>query len=264
MNNGPFGLPPMVFGIGFGVVWLGGGLVVGLLMSRRKSYRQMLSATAASYEAQQQPGAHPWGDLIGLWYFKSAARWIGVTCGVVLGFGAISIPISMVAQPALFEGEDMSEPLVYIVVSGVVGVSLITYSLWRPMGATQQCIVAPNLFITLGRRGRDIPLDFRQYRYVRMHVTQSRFGWTHPSMLVFDRDSPPNFGTLLSSILFPRFDEKRIVLFLMNWNTAAGARIAYNRVDDFFIDTCQRAGLRLHFRRTWFTLGRPGWDARAQ
>ena len=79
MNNGPFGLPPMVFGIGFGVVWLGGGLVVGLLMSRRKSYRQMLSATAASYEAQQQPGAHPWGDLIGLWYFKSAARWIGVT-----------------------------------------------------------------------------------------------------------------------------------------------------------------------------------------
>jgi hypothetical protein len=183
---------------------------------------------------------------------------------VVLGFGAISIPISMVAQPALFEGEDMSEPLVYIVVSGVVGVSLITYSLWRPMGAAQQCIVAPNLFITLGRRGRDIPLDFRQYRYVRMHVTQSRFGWTHPSMLVFDRDSPPGMGTLLSSILFPRFDEKRIVLFLMNWTTAADVRIAYDRVDDFFIDTCRRAGLQLHIRRTWFTYGRPAWDARAQ
>jgi hypothetical protein len=107
-------------------------------------------------------------------------------------------------------------------------------------------------------------LDFGHYRYVRMHVSQTRYGGTHPSMLVFDRDSPPHAGTLLSSMLFPRFDDGRIVLFLMNWTTAAGARIGYKRVDDFFVDTCQRAGLQMHVRRTWFTYGRPAWDARAQ
>jgi hypothetical protein len=253
----------MVFSIGVLVVWLGGGLVVGVLMSRRKSYRRMLAATAASYQAQQLPGAQPWGDLVGVWYFKSAARWAGVICGVVLGFGAVSIPFSMVAQPALFEGEDKSGAFLGAIASGAVGLSLITYSLWRPTRAAQQCTVDRNLFITLGRGGREIPLDFRQYRYVRMHVSQSRYGRSYPSMLVFDRDSPPGMGTLLSSMLFPRFDEGRIVLLYMSWTTDAGARISYNRVDDFFIDTCRRAGLDPHFRRTWFTWGRAGWDAHA-
>jgi len=251
----------MVFSIGVLVVWLGGGLVVGTLMSRRKSYRRMLAATAANYEAQQRPDAHPWGDLIGVWHFKSAARIAGVVCGVVLGFGAISVPISMVTQPALFEGAgDKSEAFLMAVVSGVVGLSVITYFWWRPTGAAQQCTVHPNLFITLGRRGREIPLDFRNYRYVRMHVSQTRWGRTHPSMIVFDRDSPPGMGTLLSSMLFPRFDEGRIVLFLMSWRTAEGAMIAYTRVDDFFIDTCRRVGYEPHFRRTWFSYGRPAWD----
>jgi len=263
MNHGPFGLSPMAFGVGVMVVWLGGGVLVSVLMSRRKSYRRMLTATAASYMAQQQPGAHPWADLMGVWHFKSAARLVGVICGVVLGFGAISIPISMLTQPALFESGDRSEAILSAVVSGGVGLSLVTYSLWRPTRAAQRCTVDRNLFITLGRGGREIPLDFRHYRYARMHVSQSRFGVTRPSMLVFDRDSLPGMGTLLSSMLLPRFDEGRIVLFLMSWTTAAGARIAYNRVDDFFIDTCRRAGYEPHFRRTWFTFGRPGWDVRA-
>ena len=260
MNHGPFGLAPQVFSIGVLVVWLGGGLVVGMLMSRRKSYRRMLAATAESYRAQQLPGAQPWGDLVGVWHFKSAARLVGVVCGVVLGFGAISIPFSMVAQPALFESEDISGAVLSAIASGAVGLSLISYSLWRPTRAAQQCSVDRNLFITLGRGGREIPLDFRQYRYVRMHVSQSRFGSTSPSMLVFDRDSAPGMGTLLTSMLFPRFDEERIVLFHMSWTTDAGARIAYDRVDDFFIDTCRRAGYEPHFRKTWFTVGRPGWD----
>ncbi len=260
MNHGPFGLPPMVFSTGVLVVWLGGGLLVGVLMSRRKSYRQMLAASAASYQAQQLPGAHPWGDLISVWHFKSAARLVGVICGVVLGFGAISIPFSMVAQPALFEGEDKSEAVLYAAISAAVGLFVIVYFLWRPTGAAQQCTVDRNLFITLGRRDREIPLDFRQYRHARMHVSQSRWGWNKPSMMVFDRDSSPGMGTLLTSMLFPRFDEGRIVLFHMSWTTDEGARIAYNRVDDFFIDTYRRAGYEPHFRRTWFTWGRPGWD----
>jgi hypothetical protein len=263
MNHGPFGLPPMVFSIGVLVVWLGGGLVVGVLMSRRKSYRRMLAATAASYQAQQLPGAQPWGDLVGVWHFKSAARWAGVICGVVLGIGVISIPLSMVTQPVLFEGEDKSRALLSAVAFGAVGLFLIVYSLWRPARAAQQCTVDRNLFITLGRRDREIPLDFRQYRYARMHVSQTRWGRSYPSMMVFDRDSPPGMGTLLSSMLFPRFDDGRIVLFHINWTTDEGVRIAYTRVDDFFIDTCRRAGYEPHFRRTWFTFGRPGWDVRA-
>jgi hypothetical protein len=263
MNHGPFGLSPQVFSIGFLVVFLGGGTLLSVWMSRRPKYRRTLAATAESYRVQQLPGAQPWGDLVGLWHFKSAARWAGVICGVVLGFGAISIPFSMVAQPVLFEGEDKSEAFLAAVASGAVGLFVIVYFLWRPTRAAQQCSVDRNLFITLGRGGREFPLDFRQYRYVRMHVSQSRFGRTYPSMLVFDRDSPPGIGTLLSSMLFPRFDEGRIVLFHMSWTTAAGARIAYNRVDDFFIDTCRRAGYEPHFRRTWFTWGRPGWDVSA-
>jgi hypothetical protein len=242
---------------------LGGGLVVGVLMSRRKSYRRMLAATAESYQAQQLPDARPWGDLIGVWHFKSAARWAGVVCGVVLGIGVISVPLSMVTKPELFEAGDIPEAVLTAVISGAVGLSLITYSLWRPTRAAQQCTVAQNLFITLGRGDREIPLDFRQYRYARMHVTQSRWGRNHASMLVFDRDSPPGMGTLLSSILFPRFDEGRIVLFYMNWTTDADVRIAYNRVDDFFIDTYRRAGYEPHFRRTWSSYGRAAWDVRA-
>jgi len=155
MNHGPFGLPSQVFSIGVLVVWLGGGLLVGVLMSRRKSYRRMLAATAESYQAQQMPGAQPWGDLVGVWYFKSAARWAGVICGVVLGFGAISIPFSMVAMPAAFDSGDTSEAVLYAVISGAVGLSLITYSLWRPTRAAQQCNVDRSLFITLGRGGRE-------------------------------------------------------------------------------------------------------------
>ncbi len=250
----------MAFSIGVLVVWLGGGLVVGVLMSRRKSYRRMLAATAESYRAQQLPGAQPWGDLVGVWHFKSAARWAGVICGVVLGSGAISIPLSMVTQPMLFEGEDKSSPFLAALASGAVGLSLITYSLWRPTRAAQQCSVDRNLFITLGRGGREIPLDFRQYRYARMHTSQRRYGGNYASMLVFDRDRPPGVGTLLSSMLFPRFDDGRIVVFYMNWTTTEGVRIAFNRVDDFFIDTCRRAGYEPHFRTKWYTSGRPAWD----
>jgi hypothetical protein len=262
MNHGPFGLSPQVFSIGFLVAWLTIIPALSLLVGRNKRKR-MLAATAASYQAQQLPGAQPYGDLVGVWHFKSAASWVGVVVGVVLGSGAISIPFSMVTMPAAFDSGDTSQAVVSAMWSGAVGLSLIVYSLWRPARAAQQCNVDRNLFITLSRGGREIPLDFRQYRYVRMHVSQTRYGRNFPSMMVFDRDSPPGMGTLLSSMLLPRFDEGRIVLFHSRWTTAEGAMIGVDRLDDFFLDTCRRAGFDPHFRRTWFTVGRPGWDARA-
>lgn len=263
MNHTPFGLSPQAFSIGFLVVFLGGGTLLSLLLSRRKSYRRMLAASGARYQAQQLPGAAPHADLVGVWYFTSAARWAGVICGVVLGIGSISIPFSLLTQPALFEGGDRSEAILTAMASGAIGLFLIVYSLWRPTRAAQQCNVDRNLYVTLARGGREFPLDFRQYRYLRMHVSQRRYGRTYPSMLVLDRDSPPGFGALLSSMLFPRVDEGRIVLFHNRWATAEGAYIGANEVDDFFIDTCRRAGYEPHFRRTWFTWGRPGWDVSA-
>jgi hypothetical protein len=105
MNHGPFGLSPQVFSVGFLVLFLVGGTLLSVWMNRRPKYRRTLAATAESYRAQQLPGAQPWGDLVGVWHFTSAARWAGVIGGVVLGFGAMSIPFSMVAQPALFESD---------------------------------------------------------------------------------------------------------------------------------------------------------------
>ena len=67
----------------------------------------------------------------------------------------------------------------------------------------------------------------------------------------------------MSSMLFPRFDDGRIVLFHNRWWSAQGSIISPNRIDDFFLDICRRAGHEPHFRRTWLTTGRPGWDVRS-
>jgi hypothetical protein len=110
-------------------------------------------------------------------------------------------------------------------------------SLSRPRRAAQRCTVDRNLFVTLSRGGREIPL--------------------------FDRDKFPGMGTLMSSMLFPRFDDGRIVLIHNRWWSAQGSIISPNRIDDFFLDICRRAGHEPHFRRTWLTTGRPGWDVRS-
>jgi hypothetical protein len=80
-------------------------------------------------------------------------------------------------------------------------------------------------------------------------------------MVVFDRDSPPGFGALVSSILFPRVDERRIVLFHNRWYDAQANIISPNRIDDFFLDMCKRAGYELRMRKTWFARGRLAWSA---
>jgi hypothetical protein len=189
------------------------------------------------------PPEQPWADLIGFWQFKSAARWIGAVIGVVFGLGAFGLPL----QTAL--------PL------GAVCLLLITLSLLRPTRAAQTCTVAPNLAVTLGRGGRDIPLDLNNYRYLRTHTSQVRYGSNFPSMVIFDRDTAPGFGAMVSSVLFPRVDDARIVLFHNRWYNAQANIISPIQIDDFFIDMCRRAGYQPNFRKTWFTRGRLAWDA---
>jgi hypothetical protein len=264
MNNGPFGLPPKVFSFGVLIVWLMVIPALSMVLTRNKR-RRMRTAGAARLRAQQLPGAQPFSDLVGLWHFKSAGRWPGVICGVVLGFGVISVPLSkFMLPPAVYASADKKELLLTALISGAIGIPLIAYSLWRPTRAVQHCSLDPNCFLTFGRHGLGYPLDLRHYRYARTHISRGRYGSAWPSMLVLDRDSPPGIGTLLSSMLFPRVDERRIVLFHNRWWTDAGALIGPNELDDFFIYTCMRAGYPPRFRQRWFSSGRPAWDARAQ
>jgi hypothetical protein len=239
MNHGPFGLSPQVLSIGFLVVFLGGGTLLSLLLSRKK--RAVVMPAPSPHQ--------PYVDLVGLWYFKSAARLLGVICGVVLG-------ISLVAGIATMQ---LSLPIVAVLIAPVVLV--IVLAVVRPLFAVQHCSVDQNLAITFIRGGREIPLDLNHYRYVRMHVSAPRYGRTIPSMLVFSRDTKPGYGTLLSSMLFPRVDEGRIVLLYSNWRTAEDdALIPVPLLDDFFRDACGRAGHEPRFRKMIFEYGPQPWE----
>ena len=115
--------------------------------------------------------------------------------------------------------------------------------------------------ITVGRDGREIPLDLNHYRYARMHPVTNRHSRT-PSVLVLDRDSPPGFGTLLTSMLVPRVDDERIVLFYNRWWNG-DALIPPGQLDDFIRDTCRRAGYEPQFRKTMFDSSAGGpWEIR--
>jgi hypothetical protein len=201
----------------------------------------------------------PYGDLIGVWNFKSAVRWVGVWIGVVVGFGAISIPFAAAALPAGFVD---SGDILLAVVSGAAGSVVIAYSLWRPSRAVQHCRVDQHLAVTVVRGSREIPLDLNHYRYVRMHVTSTRYGFNKASMLVFQRDRRPSIGALASSILFPRVDDGRIVLFYYNWWTANGAFVPYPLLDEFFRALCTRAGHEPRVIDSFFAVGEQPWEAR--
>ncbi len=248
MTHPPFGLSPQVFSIAMVVGWLTIIPLLSLLFSRR---RRNLTTRSAGQQAEQLPPVYPsltpppqaYGGLIGLWHFKSAARWIGVVCGVVVGIGVFQLPL-VAAAPV-----------------GAVCLLVIVLSLMRPTLAAQQCSVERNLAITLIRGSRAIPLDLNHYRYVRMHVSTTRYGSSFPSMLVFNRDTRPGAATLLSSMLFPRVDDGRIVLFHNRWYNPDGAIIPPGTVDDFFRDACSRAGYEPQFLKKWYKTG-TNWEVR--
>ena len=270
----PFGLTPQVLGVIFLVVVLGGGTVLSLLMSRRKTLRVVSTRQqAGQFAPPGYPGVpqqtQPYGDLVGQWNFKPSARWIGVWIGVIVGFGAISFPISIVTLPAEVLGKGgVGEALSAAIASGAAGLLLAGYSIWRPSRAVQHCTVDQRLAITVARGGRQIPLDLNHYRYARMHISVAYARGAlrqvaFPSMLVFSRDTRIGVGTLLSSMLFPRVDDSRIVLFYNKWSTADGAFIPYPVLDEFFRDACRRAGHEPQPLHMPAVIGRyPPWEVR--
>ncbi len=253
MNAPPFGLQPQVFSILVVVLWLTVVPTIAYFVSRSRRNRMRNIAAAQPQQAAApaqapvypytRPPEQPWEDLVGFWQFKSAARWIGVIIGVVFALGTLQLPFPM--------------NIVYTVPPALIAL----LSLLRPTRAAQTCTVAPTLAVTLGRGGREIPLDLNNYRYIRTHTSQVRYGDNYPSMVIFDRDTPPGFGTMVSSVLFPRVDDGRIVLFHSRWYNAQANIISPNRIDDFFLDMCRRAGYEPRMTKTWFTRGRPAWSA---
>ena len=181
MNALPFGLPPIVFSIIMVVSWLTLGPLVAWFFMRKRNKRIMSTAAQFSQPAAAPsqpvypylaPPEQPYADLVGLWQFKSAARWIGVVIGVVFAIGTLQFPFPM--------------NILYTVPPALIAL----LSLQRPTRAAQTCTVAPNLAVTLGRGGREIPLDLNNYRYIRTHTSQVRYGDNFPSMVIFDRDTP--------------------------------------------------------------------------
>ena len=111
--------------------------------------------------------------------------------------------------------------------------------------------------------------DLNNYRYIRTHTSQVRYGNNFPSMVIFDRDTPPGFGAMVTSMLFPRVDDYgRIVMFHQPVVRRHGRLISPNRIDDFYLDLCRRAGYEPHVTKTWFTTGRlarsagPNWSCK--
>jgi hypothetical protein len=270
MTHMPFGLSPQELSIGFLVAFLGVGTLLSLLFRRRnmrvvstRQPTQQAGQFAPPGYPSQPPPTHPYGELVGLWNFKSAVRWVGVWIGVIIGAGAVTMPLSVVLLPAgAFKNGNIAPTLLAAIASGAVGLLLIVYSVWRPSRAVQHCRVDERLAVTVMRGGREIPLDLNHYRYVRMHVTTERGGWNRASMLVIQRDRRPGVGALVSSILFPRVDDGRIVLFYYKWWTADGAYIPYTVLDDFFRDVCRRAGHEPRFMDRFWILGEQPWEVR--
>ena len=104
MNAPPFGLPPIVFSIIMVVSWLTLGPLVAWFFMRKRNKRIM--STAAQFSQPVAPPSppvypylappeQPWADLVGLWQFTSAARWIGVVIGVVFAIGTLQFSFPM-------------------------------------------------------------------------------------------------------------------------------------------------------------------------
>lgn len=227
MSGAPFGLPPIVFGIIMVVGWLTIGPLVAWFFMRKRRYvgygaPAQQAAPPPVYPAIPGPAAQ-YPDLIGTWRFKSALRWVPIVFGVFAGGVIVQLPIMAALLAA------------------AIVLPVILYFLWRPTLAVQQCTVDDRLVVTLSRGGRDIPFDLNHYRYARMH-SGSAHGRTYPSMLVLSRDSRPGIGMLMSSMLFPRVDDERVVFFYNRWWTADGGLIAPTIVDDLVRAVCARSG----------------------
>jgi hypothetical protein len=91
------------------------------------------------------------------------------------------------------------------------------------------------------RRDVTIPFDLNHYRYVDMYTTTGD-STTYPNMLVLCRDTRPGIATRLSSRLFPRVTDGRVVVFLNRWRDADGRYVTPDELAARFYQACAHAG----------------------
>lgn len=161
----------------------------------------------------------------GLLHFRSMGWLIWALLGVVLGVVIVQVP-----SP---EGVFVMPAMLLMVV--------LTYL--RPKCAVQSCYVDQDGAITLIRGGVRIPFDLNHFRYVRMYNSQQDTDSSPPpGMLVLCRDTAPSPWTWVSSFLFPRVDEQRVVLFFSRWRDAEGYLVGPRDMSALFFQACVRAG----------------------
>jgi hypothetical protein len=209
----PAGMPPWLPAAVIIPLFVLGAVLFSVLFGRRMKIRTVSGSSAA----------HVTQGIVGLLSFRSAAMRLVIVMGVV------------VAIFTVFIGLPWSVPAT----AAALLVSVLAYL--RSKRAVQKCYVEPNGTITLVRGNVGIPFDINHFRYARMYISNDD-GAEHPSMLVLSRDTRPNGMTWLSSVLLPRVDDERVVLYFSRWWDADGALIVPSMMADLFRRTYVYAG----------------------
>ncbi len=166
----------------------------------------------------------------------------------------------------LLGGLAVQTPLPIAVTATPTVLALAVWGYWRPRAAVRRCFVDHNGAITLIRGDVAISFDLTWYRYVRMYCMNysgaARARGT-PSMLVLCRDAQPSLWTWMGSVLFPRVDDQRVVLFFNRWWDADRYFVGPNDLAAVFYRACARAGRPPTAKNGSFGMfGAPGWEVR--
>jgi hypothetical protein len=246
MSSGaPTWLPSAIFL----TLFLGGGFLIGMHPKIRNRYRARPDAGSRPERIPRELGATDPGATSGdgrdlLHYKPMMGAWYGVVACCVFLAAALA---------------QMPWPIAVIGIPVVVGLAVLAYL--RPKGAVQSCYFDERGTISLVGRGVTVAFDLNHYRYARMYsATRGELGITYPSMLVLYRDTPPTVPTWLTSVLFPRVTEERVVLFFNRWWDADGYFVGPQQLSDRFYRACVRAGHKPS--KTGGFLREPGWEVR--
>jgi hypothetical protein len=236
------------------VAWLGGGLLIGVLLRFTKWHKPNPNRAIPNPDGvigqrnffrrpSQEPGVM-YTNVVGLVHFKSSAWYPAAVCG----FFVAGVPAALY----LVHGQ-----LQIAALATAAGLLFVLSFYLRPKGAVQSCHVDPNGAITLIRGGVRILFDLNHFRYVRMHGSRSRT-MTIPSMLVLYHHTEPSMWTWLRSVLLPEVDHERVVLFINSWRDSEGYFIGPRDMDGLFYQACVRAGRTPTARGNFFVP--TGWE----
>ncbi|MCV6976461.1 hypothetical protein [Mycobacterium bourgelatii] len=176
-------------------------------------------------------------------HYKARRNAVGILWAITLFFG---FPLILMAATGFRIGHPGDAEAFSKAVLIPLSLLLVAYlhAKVKELLAVQRCEVNPDGTITLIRYDRRIPFDVKHYRYVRMY----RWVWgaprhqTVPGMLILRRDSPLTFWAALSTHIYPRFDDERVIVFLQTWRTPDGTRISPDAMGQVFCQACVRAG----------------------